>query len=273
MDSITVTDLVKHYGEHIAVNRITFAVPKGEIFGFLGPNGAGKTTTINVLCTLVKPTAGTATVNGYDVHTQCSEVRRSIGLVFQEPTLDDYLTAEQNLLFHAYAYGVPRAVREERMRELLTLVENIRGAVQIGDIRLLEGLTWNAAFLLESLVVEDDEARGSTSDRLRRCVRNALANGSSVVVAADSPVGSTPQRSSFRLEPIEAAMDTGCPLIPVYADGGNGSAIDGISTASAFLRIGDPLPLDGVSCTEIRQALRNAIERLMNDDRPAPTPD
>ena len=123
MDSITVTDLVKHYGDYIAVNGITFAVPKGEIFGFLGPNGAGKTTTINVLCTLIKPTAGAATVNGYDVHTQRSEVRRSIGLVFQEPTLDDYLTAEQNLLFHAYAYGVPRAVREERMRELLTLVE------------------------------------------------------------------------------------------------------------------------------------------------------
>lgn len=123
MDSITVTDLVKHYGEHIAVNRITFAVPKGEVFGFLGPNGAGKTTTINVLCTLIKPTAGAATVNGYDVLIQRSEVRRSIGLVFQEPTLDDYLTAEQNLLFHAYAYGVPRAVREERMRELLTLVE------------------------------------------------------------------------------------------------------------------------------------------------------
>ena len=123
MDSITVTDLVKHYGEHIAVNGITFAVPKGEIFGFLGPNGAGKTTTINVLCTLTKPTDGAATVNGYDVLTQRSEVRRSIGLVFQEATLDEYLTAEQNLLFHAYAYGVPRAVREERMRELLTLVE------------------------------------------------------------------------------------------------------------------------------------------------------
>ncbi len=123
MDSITVTDLVKHYGDYIAVNGITFAVPKGEIFGFLGPNGAGKTTTINVLCTLTKPTAGAATVNGYDVHTQRSEVRRSIGLVFQEPTLDDYLTAEQNLLFHAYAYGVPRADREERMYELLTLVE------------------------------------------------------------------------------------------------------------------------------------------------------
>ncbi len=123
MDSITVTDLVKRYGEHEAVKGITFSVPKGEVFGFLGPNGAGKTTTINVLCTLIKPTAGAATVNGYDVHTQRSEVRRSIGLVFQEATLDEYLTAEQNLLFHAYAYGVPRALREERMHELLTLVE------------------------------------------------------------------------------------------------------------------------------------------------------
>ncbi|MAG35231.1 MAG: ABC transporter ATP-binding protein [Dehalococcoidia bacterium] len=123
MNIITVTDLVKRYGEHEAVKGITFSVPKGEVFGFLGPNGAGKTTTINVLCTLLKPTAGAATVNGYDVLTQRSEVRRSIGLVFQEATLDEYLTAEQNLLFHAYAYGVPRALREERMRELLTLVE------------------------------------------------------------------------------------------------------------------------------------------------------
>ena len=157
--------------------------------------------------------------------------------------------------------------------ELLTLVENIRGTVQISDTRLLEGLTWNAAFLLESLIVDDDEARGSTSDRLRLRVRNALASGSSVVVAADSPAGSTPQRSRFRLEPIEAVMDAGCPLIPVYAGGGNGSAIDGALSANTFLRIGEPLPLSGASCTETRQALRNAIERLMNDDRPMLTPD
>ncbi len=157
--------------------------------------------------------------------------------------------------------------------ELLTLVENIRGAVQISDARLLEGLTWNAAFLLESLVVEDDETRGSTADRLRLRVRNALASGSSVVFAADSPVGSTPQRSRFRLEPIEAVMEAGCPLIPVYAGDVNGSAIGGTSSAGAFLRIGGPLRLNGASCTETRQALRNAIERLMNDDRPAPTDD
>ena len=157
--------------------------------------------------------------------------------------------------------------------ELLTLVENIRGAVQISDARMLEGLTWYAAFLFEPLIIEDDETRGSTADRLRLRIRNALASGSSVVFAADSPMGSTPQRSRFRLEPIEVVMEAGCPLIPVYAGSVNGSAIGGASSAGAFLRIGEPLPLNGASCTETRQALRNAIERLMNDDRPTPTDD
>ena len=96
---------------------------KGEIFGFLGPNGAGKTTTINMLCTLLSPTSGRALVNGFDVIRQRNQVRSSIGLVFQEPTLDEYLTAEQNLLFHAYAYAVPKDVRKKRIRELLELVE------------------------------------------------------------------------------------------------------------------------------------------------------
>ena len=123
MDIITVSDLVKRYGQHEAVSGVSFTVRKGEIFGFLGPNGAGKTTTINVLCTLLRATAGAATVNGYDVAQHQSQVRRSIGLVFQDPTLDEYLTAEQNLRFHAYAYAIPRAVREQRTHELLTLVE------------------------------------------------------------------------------------------------------------------------------------------------------
>src|SRR3990170_1845362 len=122
-DVIQVKDLVKRYGKLEAVRGVSFAVRQGEIFGFLGPNGAGKTTTINVLCTLLRPTSGHATVNGYDVQQQRSEGRRSIGLVFQETTIDDYLTAEQNLRFHAYAYGVPPAVREQRIKEMLTMVE------------------------------------------------------------------------------------------------------------------------------------------------------
>jgi len=120
---IEVEELTKNFGQLVAVDKVSFKVKEGEIFGFLGPNGAGKTTTINMLCTLLKPTEGRAQVNGYDVVKQQAEVRRSIGLVFQEPTLDEYLTAEQNLRFHAYAYKVPRGEREGRINELLELVE------------------------------------------------------------------------------------------------------------------------------------------------------
>ena len=123
MNIIEVENLSKHFGQLTAVDTVSFEVSEGGIFGFLGPNGAGKTTTINILCTLLTPTSGRASVNGYDVVRQRNKVRRSIGLVFQEPTLDEYLTAEQNLRFHAYAYGVPKGLREERISELLELVE------------------------------------------------------------------------------------------------------------------------------------------------------
>ncbi|MFH1640027.1 MAG: ATP-binding cassette domain-containing protein [Chloroflexota bacterium] len=123
MNTIEVENLSKNFGQMTAVDRISFRVAEGEIFGFLGPNGAGKTTTINMLCTLLKPAGGRAVVNGYDIVRQRSLVRRSIGLVFQEPTLDEYLTAEQNLRFHAYAYKIPGEIREKRIDELLELVE------------------------------------------------------------------------------------------------------------------------------------------------------
>lgn len=120
---IDVNDLSRRYGRLAAVEGVNFRVDEGELFGFLGPNGAGKTTTINMLCTLLRPTAGTATVNGFDVARQRAAVRRSIGLVFQQTTLDEALSAERNLRFHAYAYGMPADLRERRIRELLTLVE------------------------------------------------------------------------------------------------------------------------------------------------------
>ena len=123
MDVIEASNLVKKFGELEAVSGVSFTVKEGEIFGFLGPNGAGKTTTINMLCTLLKPTAGQAKVSGYDVIKDRSKVRQSIGLVFQEPTLDDYLTAEQNLRFHAYAYGITKDILEPRLKELLEMVE------------------------------------------------------------------------------------------------------------------------------------------------------
>ena len=123
MDVIEASNIVKRFGELEAVKGVSFSVKEGEIFGFLGPNGAGKTTTINILCTLLKPTAGQAKVNGHDVIKERSQVRQSIGLVFQEPSLDDYLTAEQNLRFHGYAYGIPKNVLEPRLKELLEMME------------------------------------------------------------------------------------------------------------------------------------------------------
>ncbi len=120
---IQADSLSRRFDSFVAVDSVSFSVSEGEVFAFLGPNGAGKTTTINMLCTLLRPTGGTATVNGYDVVRQRSGVRRSIGLVFQDPTLDEHLTAEQNLRFHAYAYRIPRHLAEKRIGDLLELVE------------------------------------------------------------------------------------------------------------------------------------------------------
>jgi len=120
--AIEVTRLTKKYGEIDAVRGIDFEVAAGETFGFLGPNGAGKSTTIKILCTLADPTSGTARVAGYDVTTQRDTVRRNIGLVFQETTLDSYLTGEQNLRFHADLYGVPKAAFAPRLRQVLEMV-------------------------------------------------------------------------------------------------------------------------------------------------------
>jgi ABC-2 type transport system ATP-binding protein len=120
--AIEVRDLRKRFGEFEAVRGVDFDVAAGEVFGFLGPNGAGKTTTINMLCTLTKPTSGTALVAGHDVAHERDEVRRHIGLVFQDPTLDAYLTAEQNLRLHAELYGVDRALVPGRMQQVLDMV-------------------------------------------------------------------------------------------------------------------------------------------------------
>ncbi len=119
---IRVNDLVKTFGDLTAVNEVSFEVAPGEVFGFLGPNGAGKSTTISMLCTLLPPTSGTATVNGFDINTQKNSVRASIGLVFQDPSLDDRLTARENLEFHAVVYHVPKSIRQERIDEVMNMV-------------------------------------------------------------------------------------------------------------------------------------------------------
>jgi ABC-2 type transport system ATP-binding protein len=120
---IKVTRLVKRYGTVEAVRGIDLTVRRGEIFGFLGPNGAGKSTTISVLCTLLKPTSGTASIAGLDVNRDPDGIRSRIGLVFQDPSLDVQLTARENLLFHAMAYGVPRAERKARISQALVTVD------------------------------------------------------------------------------------------------------------------------------------------------------
>jgi ABC-2 type transport system ATP-binding protein len=123
MAIIQVENLSKRFGKLVAVDHVDFEIEEGEIFGFLGPNGAGKTTTLSILSTLLKPTTGKATVNGYDVIKQQSEVRRSIGVVFQDPTLDEELTAEENMDFHGRLYGMPGSERRDKISELLELVE------------------------------------------------------------------------------------------------------------------------------------------------------
>ncbi|WP_211194029.1 ATP-binding cassette domain-containing protein [Pyxidicoccus fallax] len=163
---------MKRFGPIEAVRGIDLEVAPGETFGFLGPNGAGKSTTLQMLCTLTAPGGGTARVAGYDVVKERDDVRRHIGLVFQEPTLDGYLSAEQNLRFHAELYGLPRAVSAERIRHLLewvglwerrgSLVSTFSGGMK-RRLEIARGLLHSprVLFLDEPTVGLDPQTRGS----------------------------------------------------------------------------------------------------------------
>lgn len=120
---IVTENLTKKFDTLAAVDNITFSVKKGEIFGFLGPNGAGKTTTIKMLTTLLIPTKGSATVSSFDVLKHRDNVRKNIGVVFQEPALDTELTGKENLDYHARMYGISRDMRSTRIKEVLELVD------------------------------------------------------------------------------------------------------------------------------------------------------
>lgn len=120
---IEVKGLTKRFGDFTAVDSINLSIKEGEVFGLLGPNGAGKTTTLHMLATLLKPTDGIALVNGYDVVKQSDNVRKSIGIVFQEPSSDDLLTGYENLRLHALMYGVPQANLRKKIHEVLELVD------------------------------------------------------------------------------------------------------------------------------------------------------
>jgi ABC-2 type transport system ATP-binding protein len=120
---IEVLNLTKKFGDFTAVDKISFSIQKGEIFAFLGPNGAGKTTTIKILTTLLRPTMGSISLNGYNPVKDQNEVRRSFGIVFQDPSLDDELTAYENMEFHGVIYKVPKKIRKMRIEQLLKFVE------------------------------------------------------------------------------------------------------------------------------------------------------
>jgi ABC-2 type transport system ATP-binding protein len=122
-NAIEVEHLTKKFGDFVAVDDISFRVEEGGVFALLGPNGAGKSTTIKTLTTLLRPTSGSIRVGGYDPLTQANQVRRSFGIVFQDPSLDDDLTAWENLEFHGVLYGVPKELRQRRIDELLALVD------------------------------------------------------------------------------------------------------------------------------------------------------
>jgi ABC-2 type transport system ATP-binding protein len=120
--AIETRDLTKKYRELTAVDHLNLTVDHGEVFGLLGPNGAGKTTIISMLCTIIKPTSGRASVNGYDILKRAGKVRRSIGIVFQDPSIDDRLTGRENLQLHACLYDVPSDLAKKRIAEVLELV-------------------------------------------------------------------------------------------------------------------------------------------------------
>ena len=176
--AIEVRGLVKNYDEVEAVRGVEFEVATGEVFGFLGPNGAGKTTTISMLCTLVTPTAGSASVAGHDIVRERDDVRRNIGLVFQDPTLDGYLTAEQNLRLHAELYGVQSDLVKPRMQQVMTMVglwdrkDSVVGTFSGGMRRRLEiarGLMHSprVLFLDEPTIGLDPQTRRSIWEYIR----------------------------------------------------------------------------------------------------------
>jgi len=122
-NAIETNELTRRFNGLVAVDKLNISVESGEVFGLLGPNGAGKTTTISMLCTILKPTSGRATVNGFDIAKQGSQVRKSIGIVFQDPSIDDRLTGRENLYMHANLYGVPPGDQKPRIDSVLKLVE------------------------------------------------------------------------------------------------------------------------------------------------------
>jgi ABC-2 type transport system ATP-binding protein len=283
--AITVTDLVKTYGEVRAVRGIDFEVATGEVFGFLGPNGAGKSTTINMLCTLARPSSGRATVAGHDVVTERDDVRRNIGLVFQDPTLDGYLTAAQNLQLHAELYGVQSDLVRPRMQQVMEMVglwdrrDGTVGTFSGGMRRRLEiarGLMHSprVLFLDEPTIGLDPQTRRSIWSYIRElqeleeitifmtthymdeaewCDRIAIMDHGEIV-ALDSPgalkaaVGT--DRVTIHTDDDAAAIAALAEHFGVEARVSEGAVVFGVPSGEEFvprLFAGFPLPIRSVS--------------------------
>ena len=219
MDIIDVKTLTKRFAGLTAVDHVSFTVAKGEIFGFLGPNGAGKSTTISMLATILTPSEGDAIISGFSIRRQRDAVRHSIGMVFQDPSLDNRLTAEENLRFHARLYGVPRDDYRRRMEEVLQLVdlwdrrrdivetfsggmkrrlEIARGLIHYPDVLFLDeptiGLDPQTRALLWDYVLKLKRDRAMTifmtthyMDEAEYCDRIAIMDHGKIV-ALDTPV-------------------------------------------------------------------------------------
>jgi ABC-2 type transport system ATP-binding protein len=183
MAIITLQGLTKSFGPIQAVAGIDLDIDRGEIFGLLGPNGAGKTTTIGILCTIVRPTSGTAVIAGCDVVREPAKVRRQVGIVFQDPTLDTILTGRENLELHGRLYGIPRKLRQQRIRELLEFVELAHRADDLtrtysGGMRrrleLARGLLHRPAvlFLDEPTLGLDPQTRARTWDYIQKMAKS-----------------------------------------------------------------------------------------------------
>ncbi|WP_048183187.1 ATP-binding cassette domain-containing protein [Methanosarcina sp. MTP4] len=190
MSAIIIKELTKKFGEFTAVDSVSFSVEPGELFGLLGPNGAGKTTILNMLTTLLLPTAGDAEIAGYDLRRDPGEVRNNIGIIFQDPSLDIGLTGRENLEFHAMMYSIGSEERKKRIREVLDvvgladkadiLVENYSGGMK-RRLEIARGLIHypKVLFLDEPTLGLDAQTRRSIWDHIRNLNKNY---GTSVIL-------------------------------------------------------------------------------------------